>query len=157
MKYTNAASNTNYNSTSWQNLKLFGNMVINESVHIYSINTSAQTLTIKKPGLYSISTILSFNRLNSGNSSMVSLTARLYINGNPVGTEQVFSPERADSLANNGGLFSHSFTEFLVLNANDVLSVRIKRTSGTFSSGYGTSSVVFHQNGDSSISVTRIR
>lgn len=157
MKYTNSETSTNYNTTAWQNVKLFGNMIFNESSSIYNINTTTQTLTIKRQGLYSISSLLSFDRLSDGNSSRVSLTARIYVNGNPEGTEQVFSPEETASVSNDRGLFSHAFTEYLHLNANDVLTIRIKKTDGTYLAGYGDSSVVFHQSGDSSIAVLRIR
>lgn len=157
VKYTSTETATNYNTTTLQNVKLFGNMVYNESSSIYSINTTAQTLTVKRQGLYSISSILSFDRFTGGNGSMVSLTARIFINGNPAGTEQVFSPEETASINSDRGLFSHAFTEYLQLNANDVISIRIKKTDGTYSSGYGDSPVRFHQNGDSSIALLRIR
>ncbi len=157
LKYTNSETSTNYNSTSWQNVKLFGNKIYNETSHIYTVNTAAQTLTIKRQGLYSISSLLSFDRLSSGSSSMVSLTSRIFVNGLPAGTEQVFSPEETASVNGNRGLFSHSFTEYLQLNAGDIISIRIKKTDGTFSSGYGDADVRFHASGDSSIAVLRIR
>ncbi|GAA5102304.1 hypothetical protein GCM10023210_43180 [Chryseobacterium ginsengisoli] len=157
VKYTSSETATNYNTTTWQNIKLFGNMVYNESSSIYSINTAAQTLTIKRQGLYSISSILSFDRFDGGNGSMLSLTAAVFVNGVSAGTEQVFSPEETASVNNDRGLFSHSFTEYLHLNANDVISIRIKKTDGTYSSGYGDSAIRFHQNGDSSIALLRIR
>lgn len=157
VKYTSSETATDYNTTAWQNIKLFGNMVYNESSSIYSINNAAQTLTIKRQGLYSISSILSFNRFDGGNGSMVSLTARVFVNGNPAGTEQVFSPEETASVSSNRGLFSHAFTEYLSLSANDIISIRIKKTDGTYSNNYGDSPVRFHQNGDSSIALLRIR
>ncbi|SIQ31372.1 hypothetical protein SAMN05880574_11010 [Chryseobacterium sp. RU37D] len=156
-KYTNSETSTNYNTTSWQNVKLFGNLIYNENSHIYSGNTTAHTLTVKKKGLYSISSILSFDRLSGSNSSMVSMAARIFVNGNPVGTEQVFSPEETVSVNSDRGLFSHSFTEYLQLNANDVISIRIKKTDGVYSSGYGDSAVQFHASGDSSFAILRIR
>lgn len=156
-KYTSSETATNYNATTFQNVKLFGNLVYNESSSIYSINTTSQTLTVKRQGLYSISSLLSFDRLEGGNDSMVSLTAGVFINGNLAGTQQVFSPEETASIHDNRGLFTHSFTEYLHLNANDVISIRIKKTDGTFSSGYGDSPVRIHQNGDSSIALLRIR
>ncbi|SDR09455.1 hypothetical protein SAMN05421664_3514 [Chryseobacterium soldanellicola] len=157
MKYTNSEITTNYNTTTLQNVKLFGNLVYNESSSIYSVNTTNQTLTIKKQGLYSISSILSFDRLSGGDNSMVSLSARLFINGNPVGTEQVFSPEETASVNSDRGLFSYAFTEYLPLNTNDIISIKIKKTAGTYSSGYGDAEVKFHQSGDSSIALLRIR
>ncbi len=155
MKYTNTEASTNYNTTSWQNIKLFGNKIINENPLIYEVNPVNQEVKINLPGLYSISSLLSFNRKSGGNAGRVSLSARIYINGNPVGTEQVFSPGYTAGVAGGRGLFSHAFTEYLELNDGDLVCVKIKRTTGTFSGG--TAIVPFFQSGDSSIAILRIR
>lgn len=157
VKYTNSENTTNYNTTTLQNLKLFGNLIINESSATYTVNTTNQTVTIGRAGLYSISSLLSFDRESGGNASRLSLTARVYVNGNPAGTEQVFSPGYTASTGSNRGLFSHSFTEYLELNKGDVVSIKIKKTDGTYSNNYGTSSTPFLQSGDSSIAILRIR
>lgn len=157
VKYTNSESSTNYNTNTWQNVKLFGNRIINESSSIYEVDTANHTIKINSPGLYSISTLLSFDRLNGGNRGRLSISARLYINGNPVGTEQVISPGYTSLVSSNRGLFSHSFTEYLELNDGDVLSVMVRRTVGTFSGSYGSAEVRFLQSGDSSIAILRIR
>lgn len=157
LKYTNSETATNYNTISWQNVKLFGNRIINESTAVYSVNTNNHTVTIGKYGLYSISSLLSFDRKSADNSGRISLSARVYVNDTPAGTEQVISPGFTTSISANRGLFSHSFTEYLELNKGDIVSIRIKRTTGTYSNGYGTSITTFLQSGDSSIAIYRIR
>ncbi|GEM_PF-1110412 len=160
MKYTNSesgTSTTNYNTTNLVNVKLFGNRIINESSAVYSVNTTDQSVTINNYGLYSISTLLSMERQDDGDHSRQSLTARIYVNGTGVGTEQVYSPGYIASDGGIRGLFSHAFTEYLVLNDGDVVTVKIKRTDGSYSSGYGDAPVRFYRSGDSSISIQRIR
>jgi len=157
MKYTNSESSTNYNTTGWQNVKIFGNKIINESSAIYNVNTTNQSVTINRTGLYSISSLLSFDRKDDGNAGRLSLSAQIFINGTAVGTQQVISPGYTISIASNRGLFSHSFTEYLDLSSGDVVTLQVKRTDGTYSSGYGTAEVRFLQSGDSNISIQRIR
>lgn len=157
VKYTNSESTTNYNTTSWQNVKLFGNMIFNESTSIYNVNTTNQTVTIGRLGLYSISSLLSFDRSSGGSAGRVSLSARIFVNGNAVGTEVVMNPDYTSSVLSGRGLFSYSFTQYLELNEGDIVSVQIKKTDGIYSSGYGTSAVHFKQSGDSSIAILRIR
>lgn len=157
VKYTNSESATNYNTTSWQNVKLFGNKIFNESTSVYNVNTTNQTVTIGRFGLYSISSLLSFDRLSGGNAGRVSLSARIFVNGVAVGTEVVMNPDYTSSVLSDRGLFSYSFTQYLELNEGDVVSVQIKKTDGTYSSGYGTAAVHFKQSGDSSIAILRIR
>lgn len=157
VKYTNDELATNYNTTTWQNVKLFGNKIINESSTIYSVNTTDQSVTVNRSGLYSISSLLSFDRLTADNPGRLSLTVRVHINDVAVGTEQVISPGFTTSINGNRGLFSHAFTEYLELADGDVVTVKIKRTDGTYSSGYGTAAVPFLQSGDSSIAILRIR
>ncbi|WP_292009253.1 hypothetical protein [Chryseobacterium sp.] len=156
-KYVNAENVTNYNTTAWQNVQLFGSEVFNESESIYNVNSNNHTVTLGMSGLYSISTLLSFDRLTADNPARLSMTARLYVNDQPVGTEQVFSPGYTTSINNNRGLFSHSFTEYIELNKGDVLSVKIKKTAGTYANNYGVADVKFLQSGDSSIALLRIR
>ncbi|REC59219.1 hypothetical protein DRF65_27205 [Chryseobacterium pennae] len=158
VKYTNSEVATNYNTADWQNIKLFGNKIINESQSVYQINTTNQSVKINSSGLYSISSLLSFDRLGPGNAEgRLSLCARVFVNGIARGTEQVVSPGFTTSITSKRGLFSHSFTEYLLLNDGDVLSVMIKRTKGVYSSRFGTSKVQFLASGDSSISIARIR
>lgn len=157
MKYVNNETSTNYNTNSWQNLKLFGKMVFNESSIIYNVNSTNNTVVIGRDGLYSISVLLSFDRLSSDNPSRLSLSSRVYVNEQPVGTEQVINPGYTTSVRSGRGLFSHSFTEFIELKVGDVVSVKIRRTVGTYSGSYGSSVVEFLTNGDSSASFLRIR
>ncbi|WP_419869019.1 hypothetical protein [Chryseobacterium sp. CT-SW4] len=156
-KYVNTENTTNYNTTNWQNVRLFGSEVFNESESIYNVNKSDHTVTLGMSGLYSVSTLLSFDRDDADEEGRVSMTARLYVNGQPVGTEQVFSPGFTTSIDDNRGLFSHSFTEYIELNKGDVLCVKIKKTTGTYATDYGIANVKFLQAGDSSIALLRIR
>ncbi|NML72461.1 hypothetical protein HHL23_22170 [Chryseobacterium sp. RP-3-3] len=158
VKYTNSESTTNYNTTTWQNVKLFGNKIINESSAIYLVNNTNQSVTVNRSGLYSISSLLSFDRLNGSNAQVrLSLSARVYVNGVAVGTEQAISPGFSASINGDRGLFSHAFTEYLELADGDVVTVKIRRTVGTYRGLYGQSPVQFLQNGDSSIAILRIR
>ncbi|MGG5210026.1 hypothetical protein ACQWU4_13935 [Chryseobacterium sp. MIQD13] len=157
MKYINTETSTNYNINSWQNVKLFGNKIINESAAVYDVSTAGQSVTIHDPGLYSISALLSFNRDDGDDEGRVSLSARIYVNGNPAGTEQVFSPGFTASVNDNRGLFSHSFTEYLELADGDVVTIKIRKTPGTYCSDCATAQVRFYQGGDSSIAILRIR
>ncbi|RXM63243.1 MULTISPECIES: hypothetical protein [unclassified Chryseobacterium] len=157
VKYTNTEVSTNYNTTVWQNARLFGNRVFNESRSIYMVNTAGNTVTIGKSGLYSISTLLSLNRLDGGSDGDVSISARVYLNGNPVGTEQVINSDHTLGVDDGKGFFSHSFTEYLELKDGDVISIGLRKTVGTYSGGDGSSAVQFSQNGESSIVISRIR
>ncbi len=157
MKYTNSEFSTNYNTTGWQNVKIFGNKIINESSATYAVNTTNESVTIKRAGLYAISSLLSFDRKDGGNFGRLSLSAQIVINGIPAGTQQVVSPGFTASVGSNRGLFSHFFTEYLDLSSGDVLTLQVKRTDGTYSNGYGTADVTFLQSGDSSIAIQRIR
>ena len=156
MKYTNSESSINYNNTFWETARLFGNKIINESTGIYQVNTSSHTVTIKKSGLYMISSLLSLDRLSDEDEGSVSLSMRVFVNNIGVGTEQVVNPGYTASIDDDRGLFSHSFTEFLELNSGDIVSVKVKRTPGN-TKGFGTSSVKFLRSGDSSIAIQRIR
>ncbi|MDQ1096909.1 MULTISPECIES: hypothetical protein [Chryseobacterium] len=157
MKYTNSESSTNYNTTAWQNVKIFGNKIINESNSIYTVNTANQSVTINRAGLYAISSLLSFDKKDGGDEGRLSLSAQVFVNGIAAGTQQVISPGYTNLVTNGRGLFSHSFTEYLNLNGGDVLTLQVKKTDGTYSNGYGTAEVRFLQSGDSSISIQRIR
>ncbi|WP_312300541.1 hypothetical protein [Chryseobacterium sp.] len=157
VKYTNTEMSTNYNTTFWQNAKLFGNKIFNESTVVYSVNALNNTLTIGKAGLYSISALLSLNKLDGGSEGDVSLSARVYVNGSPVGTEQVINSDHTLGVDDGKGLFSHSFTEYLELNDGDIVSVGIRKTIGTYSGSDGSAPVSFSQNGESSIVISRIR
>lgn len=157
LKYTNRESTINYNVEYWRNAELFGQKVFNESNSVYIVNSSAQTLTIGMAGLYAISPLLSFDRIKGSHSSRISLTARVYVNEKPVGTEQVINPGFTHSINKDRGLFSHSFTEYLELDKNDVISIKLMKTYGSYSGSAGKSEVQFKQSGDSSISILRIR
>jgi hypothetical protein len=157
LEYTNAESSTNYNSTTQQNVKIFGNKIINDNSSIYQVNTANQTVQINRKGLYSISALLSFDRLDADEEGRLSLSAQLYINNAAAGTEQVISPGYTTSINDNRGLFSHSFTEYLEINEGDIISLKIKKTTGTYSGDYGTAQVRFLKSGDSSIAIYRIR
>ncbi|WP_312297927.1 hypothetical protein [Chryseobacterium sp.] len=157
LKYTNTESSTNYNTLTWQNIKLFGNKIINESSSVYNVNTTNQEVTINNYGLYSISALLSFDRLAGGNDGRVSLTAGVFVNGKLAGTEQVINPDFTSSIAADRGLFSYSFTEYIVLNDGDIACVKIKKTDGIYSGSYGSADIRFKQSGDSSVAILRIR
>nr|WP_297306491.1 hypothetical protein [uncultured Flavobacterium sp.] len=162
MKYLNNETTVNYNSTSWQNVRLFGTKNFNDSSNIYNVNSTASTVTIGRDGLYSISVLLSFDRLSANdNQGRLSLSSRVFVNNAAVGTEQVFSPGFTSSINARRGLFSHSYTEFLLLKRGDVVSIKIKRTEGSYggtnANPYGASPVSFESAGDSSISIIRIR
>lgn len=157
VKYTNSEVSTNYNTTTWQNAKLFGNKIFNESTTIYAVNTSNQTITIGKSGLYSISALLSFNKLDGGDDGRIALSARVYLNNVAVGTEQAINSDYTAGVDNGYGFFSHSFTEYLELNDGDVISIRLKKTTGTYSGSDGSAAVPFNLNGQSSIAISRIR
>jgi hypothetical protein len=173
LKYTNwesGPSSTDYNQIEWQNVRLFGNSIYNESSEVYTVNTAKHSVTVKRVGLYAFYILLALDRTDENNYAVrLSLTARIYVNGNPVGTEQVISPgfttlvSRAAGKDYGRGVFSHSFTEYLELKEGDEVSVRIKRTDGDYiRNRIGTSPVVFSQNkygedGDASIVVSRIR
>lgn len=157
MKYVNNESSTNYNTTNWQNVRLFERMVFNESSAIYNVNSNENTVKIGRDGLYSISILLSFDRLSSDDPGRLSLSSRVYVNGQSVGTEQVINPGYTTSVNNDRGLFSHSFTEYLELKHGDVVSIRLRRTQGTYDGNHGSSRVRFLTSGDSSVSILRIR
>jgi hypothetical protein len=174
LKYTNeegGSLSTNYNQPMWQEVQLFGTNIYNESDKVYEVNDD-RSVTVKRVGLYAFYVLLAFDRTDSNNYAVrLSLTARIYVNGNAVGTEQVFSPgftgliSIAAGKEYGRGVFTHSFTEYLELKDGDKVSVRIKRTDGDYiRNRIGTSPVVFSQeksgiesSGDSSIVVSRIR
>lgn len=157
VKYTNSEASTNYNTTTWQNAKLFGNKIFNESTTIYAVNTTNQTVTIGKSGLYSVSALLSFNKLQGGDEGRIALSARVYVNNTAVGTEQAINSDYTLGVSDGKGLFSHSFTEYLELNDGDIISIKLKKTTGTYSGSDGSAVVQFSLNGESSIGISRIR
>ncbi len=157
MKYINSETSTNYNQTTYQNVKLFGQNVFNESSQIYEVNTTNHSVKIKRGGLYTFSVLLSFDRLTADGPGRVILESQLYVNNAPRGTAQFINTGYTTSINKDRGLFSHSFTEYLEIEADDVIEVKIKRADGTYYSNWGTASVPFLQAGDSSIAIGRIR
>jgi len=157
VKYTNSENSINYNQLIPQNVSLFGNKIINESSSIYEVNSGNQEIKVNVPGLFSISSLLSFDRSTADGPGRVVLTARVYVNNLPVGTEQIINSGYTTSINGDRGLFSHSFTEYITLKEGDVVSVKIARAAGIYANNYGNSVVKFLRSGDSSISLLRIR
>lgn len=142
IKCRNNTTSVNFSNATGVYIDIFNTVDWNEETTLFQkINNT--DLRITEAGLYEI----------TGNFSLrasdieVYLNMRLNINGTDVGDKiRGVAPEDSGS----NGQFSIHFTQYLVLNANDILRFRSYRDGGS-------TTINFDTNGTSSLVVKRIR
>lgn len=146
VKFRNNSTSLDFSSNSGSgvgvNVDIFNLLDWNEEPTVFQKNSNTD-LQIMETGLYEITCNLS---LTSSNIERY-LDIRLSINGTDVG-EKVRGIGPEDSGSN--GEFSVHFTQYLVLNANDILRLRSYRDGSN-------ATITFDSLGTSSIVVKRIR
>lgn len=146
VKFRNNTTSVDFSSDSGSgvgvNVDIFNTLDWNEEPTLFT-KISNTDLRITETGLYEVSCNLS---LTSSHIERY-LDIRLSINGADVGEKvRAIGPEDSGS----NGQFSVHFTQFLVLNANDVLRLRSYRDGSN-------ATITFDSLGTSSIVVKRIR
>lgn len=142
-KFRNNTTTFNFSAASGDNADIFNTIDWNEEPTLFSKldNTSLQ---ITESGLYEITCNF---YLSSSNVERY-LLIRINVNGTDVNEPiKALAPEDSGSTNNS---FSVNFTQFVVLNANDVLRIRSYRDGSS-------ATINFNGNQSSSIVVKRIR
>lgn len=142
VKFINGASVTNFSTAGGVYVDVFGVPVWNEETTLFE-KVSATELRIRETGLYEVTCNLSL----SCSTIERYLNIRLNINGVDIGEKiRGVAPEDSGS----SGEFSIHFTQYMIINANDILRLHSYRDGSS-------ATINFDSVGTSSIVVKRIR
>ena len=142
VKYTNNSTSVNFNSATGVNIDIFNNLSWNEDTSLYQ-KISNTELRILQTGYYQITCNLALNAADIEQY----IELRLRLNTTDVG-DKIFGLSPEDS--GNGGDFSIHFTQTILVNANDILSLRSYRS-------HDDKAIYFESLGTSSIVIKKIR
>jgi len=124
LKYTNTDITTNINTASLINLPVFGTLRWNDNTSLYVV--SGNQVTITQAGRYEF--IVNASIANTAATDRNAPEMRIYVNGVAIGAYASTGYIRS---TNNHEQASLHLREVLELNANDIITVKIRQSANT--------------------------